>query len=502
MMKRVDVPLDEFRPAPATVLRVSKRNSALACEGVANVTFGCRIPRLGESEDDGVYGGWSADDSRVEAYTDRYGLWPIFYHFDGTNLCLSDTILGVLGKLKSPPSLDSSSMAVFLRLGWFFGEDTPFCDVRTLPPNGRLTWNGSELTVTGSRIALCGPVQTNFEDAIEEYISLFKRAVRRQLEHAGAPEAMLLSGGRDSRFILLALNELGAKPKVCISSGVRTDSDVRTAEVVAKRISSEHHVLEIPRPSYLWARRNYRATNLCTEGHTWFVPAFIHLGRLTDVAFDGIAGDVLAGGGVFLTEKQQRLAEEKNWSALANELTTRCRGEPIVSRICELLGMKNDFSAFHDGAVAEFSLGDADLSPVTSFFFWTRTRRAIALAPYALGRSVSKMMSPFLDRDLVQFLSSIPAAWRSGKGFHDAAIARAFPEFRDVPYAQGLQQRNCDTLWEGMTMRLTFLRDVMLTSGRISPLNSRSLLTLKGPHAYIAELLHVLSRPSESIDRA
>ena len=41
---------------------------------------------------------------------------------------------------------------------------------------------------------------------------------------------------------------------------------------------------------------------------------------------------------------------------------------------------------------------------------------------------------PYLDKDLCDFLLSLPATPDFARGFHDAAIERAFPEYADIPY--------------------------------------------------------------------
>src|SRR5437867_3914137 len=89
--------------------------------------------------------------------------------------------------------LDEDALAVFMRLGYFLGSDTPLRAIRAvMPPIERV--HCSEL----QRGAL-----------IDEYIERFRAAIQRTLpcEHP----AVLLSGGRDSRHILLELVRSGVK---------------------------------------------------------------------------------------------------------------------------------------------------------------------------------------------------------------------------------------------------------------------------------------------------
>lgn len=47
------------------------------------------------------------------------------------------TSLVQLLELGAPGEWNDAAMAVFLRLGFFLGEDTPVVHIRAMPPNGR-----------------------------------------------------------------------------------------------------------------------------------------------------------------------------------------------------------------------------------------------------------------------------------------------------------------------------------------------------------------------------
>ncbi len=72
-------------------------------------------------------------------------------------------------------------------------------------------------------------------------------------------------------------------------------------------------------------------------------------------------------------------------------------------------------------------------NPVGSFFLHNRTRREIALGPYALMRDVTAF-APYLDRDLFDCLSALPAELLMDRALHTDAIARAWPAHAHLPY--------------------------------------------------------------------
>jgi hypothetical protein len=74
-------------------------------------------------------------------------------------------------------------------------------------------------------------------------------------------------------------------------------------------------------------------------------------------------------------------------------------------------------------------------NPISSFYFWNRTRRQIALSPYALLGPTHDVYSPYLDNDLFDFLASMPARMFLDRTFHTETIHRAFPQLSHIPWA-------------------------------------------------------------------
>src|SRR5947209_19785427 len=99
--------------------------------GAPACAVGHRIPKAKDHVDDGVFAGWSWDGAVLRAWNDRYGILPLYYSTHGEDIALSTSILRLLAEGASP-ELNYSGLAVFLRLGAFLGEDTPFRDIHAL----------------------------------------------------------------------------------------------------------------------------------------------------------------------------------------------------------------------------------------------------------------------------------------------------------------------------------------------------------------------------------
>src|SRR5215211_6989478 len=106
--------------------------------------------------------------------------------------------------------LNFAALAVFLRLGFFLGDATPWTDRKATPPPGLNEAARKSLWDPPKPIA---PVHGRTRsELVDTYIDLFRQAVARMLP--GEPFALPLSGGADSRHILLELIRQGRPPRL------------------------------------------------------------------------------------------------------------------------------------------------------------------------------------------------------------------------------------------------------------------------------------------------
>jgi len=463
--------------------------------GDASASFGGRLPG-----GDGVHGGWSADAGGVRAWTDPCGAWPIFYAHEpgerGGRLLVSDSLAG-LARAMSRPALDPVAMNVFLGLGMMLGEDTPIAGARVLPPGGTLAWSGGEPAVEGGR-PTPAPSGLTFDEAVDAYIELFRVAVARRVEAFGAPRAMLLSGGRDSRHTLFELARLGAAPAVCGTVGDRqtVNSEAGVARAVAEAAGCAHEVVPPPGNGYRLYAEAPRATHLCSDEHAWLAPAFRWLASRTETTMDGIGGDVLSGQ-LFWSAEREALVRAERYDELAEEIAESWIPADLSARLASVLGLPWDAGAVVERVRAALERVRETPSPQTMFAFWNRTRREVALAPYGVGRLFGEgaraISAPYLDRDLLAFCASLPGALHAEGDLHDAAIARAFPEHAHLPYHQ--KDRSAKpgrpplparaAAWASSARHLAAARGV-------TPRGKRSLLGLSQRwRAYVVELREV-----------
>lgn len=352
-----------------------------------------------------------ADEQRVRTSVasgfgveEEFGFVPR-YAFDGRDVSLSELPLA----LRSARSLtlDYPAINVFLRTSFYMNGTTPFRELRRFWP--------APVTVAPSEISR--------DAALDAYIALFAQAVRRR---TSAANTVALSGGRDSRHILLELAAQGAPRLQALSVELEMNEDASIARRVAECAGVSFKRVP-PSRSLEDAEYTVEATGFGSMEHAWIVGAVRE--RDDSAWWDGIAGDVLSAGH-FLTDWNVRLFAEGKLDELADRLVSQ--GKVPYFRDQSLFPREDVVQTVH----AELRRHEGAANPVGSFYLWNRTRGNVAASAFGLLRPGGAVThAPFLDRDVWQFLSSLPLELVSDYQFHTDAILRAYPNCRDIPFA-------------------------------------------------------------------
>lgn len=126
----------------------ARRSAAgLSFEGSANCALGQRTGAA-----DGVWAWWNWDGAMLTAANERYGMYPLYCYSAPHAAGLSPSIPLLIAQ-GADAALDHAALAVFLRLGFFIGEDTPFRHIRALPPGASLCWDGALRLASAGRAA-------------------------------------------------------------------------------------------------------------------------------------------------------------------------------------------------------------------------------------------------------------------------------------------------------------------------------------------------------------
>ena len=392
---------------------------------------GCPTYRLGQrtGDRDGIFAEWEWDGARLVANTDRYGLYPIYYYATDSTVAVSSSVARLL-ELGAPRDLDDAAVAVFLSLGFFLGEATAFRSIHSLPPGARLEWAPGVCRVSATGLTIPKEQRLSRSSAIDGYIELFREAIRRR--PAEGRDCLTLSGGRDSRHILLELCRAGRPPALALTSELyppATLDDVELARRIAGVTNVRHVVVPAPRRRWIAESQKNRMTSWCTDEHTWLLNAAAVAAREATTLYDGIGGDVLSAG-LFLQKIPLTLIRH-SVEAFAEQVTPHYGVRDFVA---PHVRRRFSIEKAHEQVAAEAARHVQAPNPVGSFYFWNRTRREIALSPYALFAGVPTVYSPYIDHALFDHLTSLPAEFFLDHTFHDDTIRRAYPRYAEIPF--------------------------------------------------------------------
>lgn len=438
-----------------------------------------------------VWAKWHWDGQALTAATDRHGFHALFvYEKDGA-VALSPSLVQ-LAAIGCDPALDEAALAVFHRIGFFIDDETPLRHVRTLPPGGALRWEMGRLTLRDRPVAPRAQAISR-KDAVDGLIAHFAASVGRILESAPDPLHLPLTGGRDSRHILLEMLRQGRRPDKCVTvhhNGREMPPEALAARAICERRGVAHDVLGYTRPRIADTVRTLRLTSLCADEHAQMLPLYDYFLTRPGAVVDGVAGNTLTEADSDAAETS-RMAEAGRYEAIAQRLIDghsavishnhwRRGAGPLFSPEMDDMARTRIAAAIerHSGAP----------NPVQLFRYLNRMRREISLVPQAILSSAERVYSAYLDTDLVDFCLSLPLCVTQDMQLHNDAIATAFPEDADVPFLEGFKAP--PSRRGSLVHKLGSLRDVMRITRALAPDNAmahaRTLIAppadlLKGP---------------------
>lgn len=449
------------------------RSDTMLVKGVRNAFVGHRMTLPDDMESRGFFAQWSLDDEKLQARVDKLGYFPLFVYSKGDQLGISPSILRLLEQ-GADPTPDTVALAVFHRLGFFVNCDTPFKYIRVLPPGGELAWKDKHLTITDKPISIKGQ-SLNRKQAVEAMIEIPRMAIRKFVNSWQGPIALPLSGGRDSRHILLEMVRQRRKPDTCVTfhhGGRVLNGEVQAARAVAARAGVHHTILGHPRMRLRDSLRGILMTQFCSDEHAQMIPMHDFLsGRDAELgmaALDGLGGDILSNPEHSM-EEFMAFSQKGDYEGISRRL---CTGHAsIISRPGYSGGAGTVLSPdLEDSAIARISDAlrayDNTPDPYVAFCFWQRSRRELSLVSTAVMGGAAMVFCPYLDPEMVDVYLSLPWSITQDSSLHNDAIRQAFPEYADIPFSEGFTARKMSPL---RLHRLSSLLDSLIISSKIQP---------------------------------
>lgn len=405
-------------------------------EVIGNRDFfvGHKIGGVRGATSDGVYCGWSWEDHTLRVFNCRYGFYPLYYFEKPGEICVSTSIQKLLDQ-GAPTELDDPGLAVALRMGFFIRDRTPFRAIRTLPPNSELVWTNGVSRIK-SRRSLVRPQSLSRSSAIDSFVELVREAMKKRVCRHG-DFAMPLSGGRDSRHILLQLADLGYKPTFSVTAkpGVHMSDDPAVAAELSAALSIPHVILEQPRFQYQNFLRKNAMTSYCVPfAHSWTVIIADYLRGKTTTIYDGIGGDVWCQGQWLRLERQELYERDRHEELVNLHLMPRDRDQGLERILSPDFRSRFNRDLAAEQVLKELARHAGSPNPISSFAFWNYTRRSVSQYTFSILTGIPAIHCPYLDHDVHDLLSSLPSSTFLDWTFHSEAIYRAFPKYSHIRF--------------------------------------------------------------------
>lgn len=266
-----------------------------------------------------AFGLWDRDENTLTLGRDRLGIKPLYWANFEKIFIFASELKALRAHPRFRPSLDLSSVATYLRLGYIPFPHSIYENVYKLEPGCLLTlrpsqpplieryWDLREVAIRNTRKPWCFDEQetlNQFENALGE-------AVRQRLI-ADVPLGAFLSGGIDSSTVVALMQKYSDRPVQTFTIGFQeTDTDESVhAKKIATHLGTNHHEFIIE-PNHIF--------HLLPRLADWYdepfsdisqIPTFL-VSKMTrqevTVALSGDGGDELFAGYSRYFKLSQRL---------------------------------------------------------------------------------------------------------------------------------------------------------------------------------------------------
>ncbi|HLZ35246.1 MAG TPA: asparagine synthase (glutamine-hydrolyzing) [Nitrospira sp.] len=196
---------------------------------------------------------WDVPKARLLLARDPFGIKLVYYKIEGNRLYFGSEVRAVLQATQEKARVDPTSLNLFLRYRYTPSPYTLFKGVQKLPPGTKLVVEHGAARLSRwyrSRPAPFAPAKSD-EDAKEELLALYKKAVQRHLI-SDVPVGLLLSGGIDSGLLLALMNLYGKSwPTYTVGYGTSYAQDeLADGAETARELASVHTPVTLTRATF------------------------------------------------------------------------------------------------------------------------------------------------------------------------------------------------------------------------------------------------------------
>ncbi len=332
-------------------------------------------------------------------FTDRYGFKPMYLWEDSKNFAFSSEYKTFLSFDQFKVRINKEALACFLNTDQMLGDLTWFSQVRRLNAATICTCDLKTNTRTEKRYWTWAKVQQqeiSFAEASKKTATLFREAVAKRIDQEKI--YIGLSGGLDSKAILAAAP--GEPPLGAYTFGQKGAEDIRIAKKIAQFKNMDHQVFLLNKKNWLDNRLEgvWKTEGLLNLFHLHAAPFEQKMQALGPINLNGVAGGLILGG-----------------RGINNE-NRRVREADVIQEFGDFAHLQKWEDPFYE------------VESSGPYFLDARMRRFTQCGLEELGKRVEQR-APFLDNDLLEFIFSIPEAYRKDSRLFSSLYKNEFPAF-------------------------------------------------------------------------
>jgi asparagine synthase (glutamine-hydrolysing) len=188
---------------------------------------------------------WDAQRGELLLARDRFGKKPLYYADLGGSLLFGSELKSLVEHPRCPRDLDFGALSRYLALEYVPTPYSIFAGIRKLPGGHVLRWRDGRISLEqfwNLRLHPDEPPRSD-EQYVEEFRELFQAAVRRRLV-SDVPLGAFLSGGIDSSSVVAMMVEAlpaGAVKTFSVGFKERSFDESGHAREVATHFGTDHH---------------------------------------------------------------------------------------------------------------------------------------------------------------------------------------------------------------------------------------------------------------------
>ncbi len=184
--------------------------------------------------------------NRLILVRDQFGVKPLHYWFDGRTLVFASEQKAILLHPDVQRRINFNALHCQINLRFTQGDETLFKDIFRLPPAHYLLYENNRISIERYYQL---PVNINESvteaEAIESIRSHLKTAINRQLL-SDVPIGVYLSGGMDSSAIVAIMSQLNVSPINTFTLGFNEETDeFPDAAMIARHFHTTHHTTSL-----------------------------------------------------------------------------------------------------------------------------------------------------------------------------------------------------------------------------------------------------------------